>query len=369
MTTRFQKKLRQLESQDRLRTLSKAKGIDLASNDYLGFSTHPVLKQAALEAIESGLPMGSVGSRLLRGHHDAHAELEEFAAQYFGCEKTLFFANGFMANYAIFTTLPERHDVVLYDALSHASVRDGLHAGPAQAFKTPHNDVQAFEEGLKKYSAPGKQVWMAVESIYSMEGDMAPLEELHALATQYGAILIVDEAHGTGIFGAHGKGASEDLPHENMITLHTGGKALGVAGGLVCGSTDIIDTMINQARPFIFSTAPMPLQAFLMQKALELVQAEPWRREKLLALRDTANALLGTNSPSQIIPVILGEDARTVRIAATLQAAGYDVRAIRPPAVPDGTARLRIPLNLGLDGTILRRFAHALNESKRKEAA
>jgi 8-amino-7-oxononanoate synthase len=365
----FQKKLQQLKNQNRLRTLSKVEGIDLSSNDYLGFSTHPVLKQAALEAIENGLPIGSTASRLLRGHHEAHGALEEYAAGYFGCEKALFLANGFMANYALFTTLPARHDVILYDELSHASVRDGVKASNASSFKIPHNDAQAFEAALKKYSAPGQQIWMAVESVYSMEGDMAPLPDLLALTDHYGATLIVDEAHGTGIFGTSGKGASEGLPHERMITLHTGGKALGVAGGLICASADIIDYMINMARPFFFSTAPMPLQALLVQKALELVQQEPWRREKLLGLRDVANELLGTKSPSQIIPVILGDDEHALEAAKNLQQAGFDVRAIRPPTVPEGTARLRLSLNADLDEKTLQNFAAHLHGLMREKIA
>ncbi|MCC7304966.1 MAG: aminotransferase class I/II-fold pyridoxal phosphate-dependent enzyme [Alphaproteobacteria bacterium] len=366
---RFEKKLEELKNKNRLRTLSLPGGIDLTSNDYLGFRNHPVLRQAAIEALEGDMDLGAGGSRLLRGNTQAHRDLEEFAAPYFGCEKALYFSSGFAANQAIFATLPERHDVIIFDEFVHASMREAIQNSHAKSIKIPHNDLNAFEDALKRARDDAEMIWIAVESVYSMDGDLAPLEELYALARKYDAVLVVDEAHGTGVFGESGKGLSEGFSYENLITLHTCGKALGVAGGLVCGPAAIIDTLINRARGFIYSTAPMPLQAYLVHKALELAQAEPGRRQRLFELRDHANQLLGTESPSQIIPVIIGTDAQALSVAAALQKAGFDVRAIRPPTVPEGTARLRVSLNCNLTEKILDDFAAVLVPLLRKEAA
>jgi 8-amino-7-oxononanoate synthase len=365
---RFRKKLQQLEGQNRLRSLNLPGGIDLTSNDYLGLKAHPALRKAAIKALEDGMDLGAGGSRLLRGHTEAHKNLEEFAAEYFQAEAALYFSTGFQANQALFTALPDRHDAIIFDEYIHASAREAIQNSNAAKIKVPHNDLNAFEDALKKASA--ETIWIAVESVYSMDGDFAPLDELHALAEKYNAMLVIDEAHGTGVFGANGKGLSEGLHTPNVITLHTCGKALGVAGGLVCGAEDIIDTLINHARGFVYSTAPMPLQAYLVHKALELSRDEPWRREKLHVLIKAArNILPPSNSQSQIIPVILGEDEAALIVAQDLQGQGYDVRAIRPPSVPEGTARLRISLSCNLDEKTLKKFAGALSPHLQKRAA
>lgn len=357
---RFQQKLRQLELAGRYRALKLPGGIDLTSNDYLGLREHPKLRETAIEALENGIDLGSGGSRLLRGHTKHHAQLEEFAAFYLGYERALFFPCGFIANYAIFTGLADRHDIIIYDSYVHASAKDGIHASNAHKIKVRHNDLNEYEDALKraKTEKDGGQIWVAVESVYSMDGDLAPLKEIQALAQRYDAMLIVDEAHATGVFGATGRGLAEDLPRHNLITLHTCGKALGVAGGLVCGAPEIIDYMINVARPFIYSTAPMPLQAILVKRAMEICRDEPERREQLFQLRDEANKLLPVpNSPSQIIPIILGETERAMHVADILQKAGFDIRAIRPPTVPEGTSRLRLSLSASLTSENLNSFA------------
>ncbi len=353
----FSVELDRLRARDRHRSLRLPGGIDLSSNDYLGLSKHPDLRRAAITALEDGIEIGATGSRLLRGHRDAHAELEAFAARHFDVPRTLFFANGFQANYALITTLVGRHDVAIFDALCHASVRDGLHAAHAKTIKVQHNDLDAFEAALKKPRSPGAQAWVLIESVYSMEGDVAPVAELLALAERYDAILIVDEAHGTGVFGPTGRGVTEGLPHDRLISLHTCGKALGVAGALVCARADIIDYLINAARPFIYSTAPMPLQALLVQKALQLGAVEPERRDRLRALQGfVAQRSQNIAVHSPIVPIIIGEDAAAVAIAEQLQAKGFDIRAIRPPTVPAGTARLRLSLNADLTEAELSAF-------------
>jgi len=358
----FTDKLADLDAKGRRRALRLPHGIDLSSNDYLGLSGHPELRRMAIEALEDGIEIGATGSRLLRGHRDAHAELEAFAAHHFNVPATLFFANGFQANYALITTLIGRHDVAIFDALCHASMRDGLHAAHVDTLKVRHNDLDAFEDALKKPRRADAQAWVLIESVYSMDGDVAPVAELLALCERYDAMLIVDEAHGTGVFGATGRGVTEGLPHDRLISLHTCGKALGVAGALVCARADVIDYLINFARPFIFSTAPMPLQAVLVQKALQLSNAEPWRRDKLKTLQAfVAARLQNLTIHSPIVPIIIGEDAQAVAVAENLRAQGFDIRAIRPPTVPAGTARLRLSLNANLGEASLSAFAQALS--------
>jgi 8-amino-7-oxononanoate synthase len=370
MMNYHQKWLQPLEAKGRLRQLTLPRGIDFASNDYLGMSAHPKLRAAAIKALTDGLEIGAGGSRLLRGHHPAHAALEEMAAAHFSCEKTLYFANGFMANTALLTTLPQRNDVVLYDELVHASMRDGLHAGQAQKVKIPHNNLNAFAEALARFSGGGRQLWVAIESVYSMDGDIAPVAEIVRLAREYEAIVMVDEAHATGIFGANGKGVTEGLDYKNLIVLHTCGKAIGVAGGLVCGEAAMIDTLINCARSFIYSTAPMPLQAHLVMSALAILEAEPGRRHKLLELCAYARKLLPEYAnASQIMPVILGSNTEALRMAQLMQAQGLDVRAVRPPTVPEGTARLRLSLNIGLTHKNLEDFSSLLRINLLKEAS
>lgn len=355
----FQEKLSHLKNKNRLRKLHLPNGIDLTSNDYLGMATHPALKKIAIEELQNGIDIGAAGSRLLRGHTQHHANLEEFANQYFNAGATLYFSSGFQANYALLTTLPQRGDIVLYDSLAHASMRDGFKAGNAKTFKFKHNDLNELESRLKKNQYKAKTFWIVVESLYSMDGDTAPLNEIYNLAERYNAYLIADEAHATGIYGEKGKGLCWDIiqkrGYERLITLHTCGKSIGVAGGLVCASKEIIDYMINTARPFIYSTAPMPLQALLVQKSLEILSSDDGdkRREKLLKLCETAKALFG-GAGTQIIPIILGDDEKALNIAQRLQKQGYDIRAIRPPTVPEGTARLRLSLSSELQTETLK---------------
>lgn len=358
----FVPELDRLKAMGRYRSLNLPGGIDLSSNDYLGFASHLALRQAAIEALQGGIEIGASASRLLRGHRRAHEELEAFAADYFDCPRALFFASGYQANLALITALIKRDDTVVFDALCHASVRDGLYAVRCSVIKAPHNDLNAVEDALKASRTNGTNLWMLVESIYSMDGDVAPVRELLMLAEKYDALLIVDEAHATGVSGATGRGETEGLGHERLIALHTCGKALGVAGALVCASEPIIDYLINAARPFVYTTGPMPLQAVLVKRALQLVREEPHRRQQLSALKAlAAQCLPGFAVASQIVPIVVGDDGATVKLARALQAQGFDIRAIRPPTVPEGTARLRLSLHVGLTPSDLTNFGDALS--------
>lgn len=336
--SRFAEQLVSLKSQNRLRGLTLPNGIDFSSNDYLGMREHPALKQAAVEAVQSGVELGSGGSRLLRGHHGEHANLESYAAEYFGSEKSLYFATGFQANLAVLQALTGRHDVILYDEYVHASAREGIRASDAKSFKFNHNDLDHLNDILHNLNKGRKAegaLWVVVESLYSMDGDYAPLEEIKKLADAYDAYIIIDEAHGLAE-------RVEGKQPENIIIIHTCGKVMGVAGALVCASAEIIDFMINTARGFIYSTAPPPLQAYLVQKSLEILGGKEGddRRAQLRGLVQHMGA------ESYIVPILIGDDGEAVRIASAMQERGYDIRAIRPPTVPKGTARLRLSLNI-----------------------
>ncbi|MBH1991546.1 MAG: 8-amino-7-oxononanoate synthase [Sphingomonadaceae bacterium] len=352
----FAKQLAALEARGRLRRLIPRAGRDFASNDYLGLSGDPIIAQAVADAIARGVPVGSGGSRLLRGNAPEHEGLEAKAADFFRTQAALFVANGFVANLALFATLPQRGDLIVADELIHASAHDGIRMSKASAVFARHNDVQSFADLIAAFRAEGGtgRIWIAVETLYSMDGDMAPLTDLARLAASSGAMLLLDEAHGTGVFGPAGRGLSAGLDGlHNVITLHTCGKAMGVEGALICGPRIHIDYLINRARPFIFSTAPSPLMAVAVAAALDRIEEASDLRERLKILRqDAAEAIcapLGLPSPrSQIVPIILGEDSRAMAAAATLQEAGFDVRGIRPPTVPAGTSRLRISLTLNI---------------------
>jgi len=356
-----------LNGADRLRRLIPRAGRDFSSNDYLGLAASPRLATALAEAIARGVPLGSGGSRLLRGNHEEHEALEAEAAAFFGSESALFFSSGYAANASLISTLPQRGDLVVHDALVHASAHEGMRLGRAAFRSAAHNDVNAFDDVIAAWRREGGmgRVWIAVESLYSMDGDIAPLAELAALADRHEAILLIDEAHATGIFGPDGRGLAADLEgRENVVTLRTCGKALGGEGALVCGPRVVRDFLVNRGRGFIFSTAPSPLIAAAVRESLRILADEPERRARLWALVDHAATALAPRgiapTGSQIVPVILGEDGRALAAAARLQAAGFDVRAIRPPTVPAGTARLRLSLTLNITAADIDALAEAL---------
>jgi 8-amino-7-oxononanoate synthase len=352
----FRSQLVALESRGRLRRLVPRAGRDFASNDYLGLASDPMIGQAVADAVARGVPVGSGGSRLLRGNAPEHEGLEAKAAAFFRTQAALFLANGFAANSALFSTLPQRGDLIVADELIHASVQDGIRLSKSAAVFARHNDVQSFADLITAWRGEGGKgrIWIAVETLYSMDGDTAPLADLAKLAAQHDAMLILDEAHGTGVSGPSGRGLSAGFDGlHNVVTLHTCGKAMGVEGALICGPQIIIDYLINRARAFIFSTAPSPLMAVAASAALDRIEQADDLRARLKTLCiDAAEVIcapLGLPAPrSQIVPILLGEDRRAMAAAAALQEAGFDVRGIRPPTVPPGTSRLRISLTLNV---------------------
>lgn len=354
MLERYTQDLVKLAARDRLRALAPRAGLDFASNDYLALAESPELAAAATAALARGVPVGAGGSRLLRGNHPEHESLEAEAAAYFGAQSALYFSAGFTANEALLATAPQRDDFIVYDSLAHASAHEGMRLSRAPYASFPHNDVGAAEDAIRDWRGKGGRgrAWIVVESLYSMDGDRAPLDDLYALGKRCGAFLIIDEAHATGVYGRGGRGfAARFEGAENVITLHTCGKALGVMGGILCLPRVLRDFLINRCRPFIFATAPSPLIAACVRAALTLVEAADDRRAALAARIAYAGAdlrrICGIEpSGSQIQPIVVGSDARAMTLAGRMQAHGYDIRAIRPPTVPEGAARLRIALTL-----------------------
>ncbi len=343
--------LESLAARGRARRLIARERRDFSSNDYLGMARAPRLGRAVADAIARGVPIGSGGSRLLRGNDPEHEALEAEAAQFFGAESALFLSSGYAANVALLATLPQRGDLVVYDALIHASMHEGLALTRASAVPAEHNDVGSFADAIAAWRAGGGKgrVWLAFESLYSMDGDRAPLAELAQLAERHDSIMLIDEAHATGVFGPDGRGLAAALDgRADTVVLRTCGKALGCEGALVCGPAVMRDFLINRARQFIFSTAPSPLMAAAVREALRMLADEPERRSGLMARVAHAEAALAPHGAgvtgTQIMPLILGDEARTMAVAERLQQAGFDVRGIRPPTVPPGTSRLRISL-------------------------
>lgn len=354
MLERFQADLAGLAARDRLRALAPRAGLDFASNDYLALAESHELAEAAASALARGVPVGAGGSRLLRGNHPEHEALEAEAVRFFHAESALFFGAGFSANEALLSTLPQREDLILHDALVHASAHDGMRLSRAPHHSFPHNDASALDAAIRDWRGRGGagRAWIVVESLYSMDGDMAPLDALIDVADRHAAFLIVDEAHATGVYGPGGRGlAARFEGRENVISVHTCGKALGVSGALVCLAAPLRDFLINRCRNFIFATAPSPLVAACVRAALKMIEAADDRRAALqsriaLAGRELQRLCGVTPSGSQVQPVIVGADARAMSLASLMRARGYDIRAIRPPTVPEGTARLRLSLTL-----------------------
>jgi 8-amino-7-oxononanoate synthase len=346
---RLRGRLAELERDGLVRKRRPPQGIDLSSNDYLGLAAHPLIKERMAAAV-CAEGAGSTGSRLLRGERACFTALEHRFAAFKGTERSLYFSSGYLANLAVLTTFPEAGDTILSDERNHASLIDGARLSRAKRVVFPHLRPDAVPE----------TAFLVTESVFSMDGDLAPLDHYKKLV----AALIVDEAHAVGLYGNRGEGlvGGDGV----FVSINPAGKALGVSGAFVAGPAWAIEYLEQRARPFIFSTAAPPAVAAALDASLDLIASEPERRERVRFLsrylrdRLTEAGIAVPPGDSPIIPVIAGENERAVAIAAALQQAGFDVRAIRPPTVPPGTARLRISVNFGLSEEILARFVKCL---------
>lgn len=350
------------------RTIRPATGVDFCSNDYLGLRRDPRLAEAAARAArEHG--SGAGGARLLRGTTPLHDELEAALAAWKGTEACLLFNTGFQANATLIPALAATGDAVFSDALNHASLVDGCRlarAGGAHLGIYRHLDRADLETQLTAWraTAPGGALALvATDAVFSMDGDAADLPALLDLCGRHDALLLIDEAHATGLLGADGAGLArlQGVHGQVPLVMGTLGKALGAFGAFVCCEALLRDHLLNTARGFIFSTALPPPVLGAALEGVRIARAEAWRRERALAFAGRLREALGQpGQPSAIIPVPVGPDALAVDLAARLQAQGFDVRAVRPPTVPEGSARLRITTGAHLDWDQIEALASAL---------
>jgi 8-amino-7-oxononanoate synthase len=367
--------LRELESRSQRRTLAEIGGVNLCSNDYLGLAKNTALKQAVLAAVQNSPRMGATGSRLLSGHSEIWNEVENEFATFVGSQAALYFGSGYAANIGLLTSLAGKDDVIFSDAANHASIIDSIRLSSARKVIYPHCDLNALECALKQNEHGPWRKLVVTETVFSMDGDVAPVEAIVALAQKYGAAVVVDEAHATAVHGPGGRGIAASALASGKIAaaVHTCGKALASAGAFVCGSALVRDHLINHARTFIFSTALPPYMAAQVRAALRLAIGMDHEREQLLtrsshfadSLRSHGWEIMA--SSTQIVPAVIGENAHALAAAEYLQQQGFAVRAIRPPTVPQGTARLRFSLTHEISTSELDRLAAALNAWRAQE--
>ena len=341
---------------------------DFSSNDYLGLSGHPKLKKAANTAIDK-FGVASCASRLLSGDAEIFHQLEEEVAKFKNKEAALIFNSGYQANVGIISALFAKGDCIFSDRLNHASIVDAVFLSGARLFRFRHNDPQHLELLLKKERNKFKNALIITESIFSMDGDRAPLKELVELKEKYNCQIMVDEAHATGVFGPNGSGAVEEekLSPQVDLIMGTFSKALAGFGAYLAASKSIIDYLVNTSRSFIYSTALPPAVIACNLASLELIKDEPDRRKILLSRAAILRSRLGekgfcVKGASQIIPVILGDNSRALAFAAAFQKNGYWALAVRPPTVPRGEARLRLSLNYYHDEGTLNKLIDAISE-------
>ncbi|CAM4031552.1 8-amino-7-oxononanoate synthase [Paenibacillus alkaliterrae] len=340
--------------------------LDLSSNDYLGLAGHSAVVEAMRQAlfVEGA---GSGASRLVTGNRRPYRVLEEQLAAWQQSEAALVFGSGYIANIGVIQALVSRDDVVFSDKLNHASIVDGIALSRAEHARYRHNDMEHLRSLLNRHRDKRRKL-IVTDAVFSMDGDCAPLQELVALKREYGAMLMVDEAHSGGLYGPRGEGLCHKLGLSNEVDIHMGtfSKSFGVYGAYVCGSHILIQWLINRARPLIYSTALPPSVITGISQALALVQDEHWRRERLSAASRRFRSMLGEagfeigRGDSPIIPIIVGDNAKALRFSSALEEEGIATVAIRPPTVPSGTARIRFSLSAVHSDEDLNRAAAAI---------
>ncbi|MFH1115503.1 MAG: 8-amino-7-oxononanoate synthase [Pseudomonadota bacterium] len=341
--------------------------LNFSSNNYLGLAGHPAVIQASVESVQR-YGAGSTASRLIAGNSEAHRDLEEFIAHWKGTEAALVFGSGYQANLGLLSSLAGAPDLVVSDRLNHASIIDGCRLSRAQVKVYAHLDLDGAEDALKADGFRRKLV--VTESVFSMDGDHAPLRELHDLCTRYGALLMVDEAHAAGVHGSRGQGLAEEAGIKPDMQMGTLGKAAGTSGAYVAGRRDLIDLLVNKARSFIYTTALPPAVMGGAAAALRIISSEEGavRRARLKENSEMFQDLMNgrfrnRNRPSHIVPVHVGQSERTMKVSAECTERGVFAHGIRYPTVPEGTARLRFTLMSDHTEEDLRRAALVVKEA------
>ncbi|MEP7257503.1 MAG: 8-amino-7-oxononanoate synthase [Flavitalea sp.] len=343
------RKLEQRKASNALRSLLTAKeGIDLCSNDYLGIVKNKLIENRIADFSDNKRLSGSTGSRLISGNYPLIEETEKEIAQFHNAQAALIFNSGYDANSGLLSCVPQRGDTLLYDYLSHASLRDGARLSLARSFSFAHNDLGDLERKLK---SAGGNIFVVTESVFSMDGDIAPLKEMVELCQRYGALLIVDEAHATGVIGIRGEGVCKALGLEDQCfaRIYTFGKALGCHGAAVAGSATLYDYLVNFCRPFIYTTALPAAAVGAIRASYALFPGMEQERAYLRGLIDdfrlASKGWTTIDSETPIQALIIPGNERVKNAAAQLQEKGFDIRPILYPTVPEGQERLRIVLH------------------------
>ena len=341
---KWEKELENLDRQQLNRKLHLPRGLDFSSNDYLSLASHSGIRKLLIQALKKNLPLSSGASRLIRGHTNWHETTEKLFQKWIDYP-ALFFGSGYLANLGLISTLC-KDSVLFSDQMNHASLIDGCRLSRSPCHIYAHKNMNELETLLKKEKRKNKVI--ITESLFSMDGDFAPLEELSNLALKYQALLIVDEAHATGIYGLNGKGLCSLLKNrDHIISVHPCGKALSASGAFVVSTESIKKYLINKCRSFVYTTASSPIVLFHIQCVIDLLMSNAERRELLKKKADFFReqvkkfANIG-DSESVIVPIITGSTASALLLEKKLQKKGYDIRAIRYPTVPKGKERLRI---------------------------
>ena len=365
------KKLQEIKQKNRYRTrpILNENFVNFSSNDYLSLKDNPITKQKLINNIDK-LSLGSGASVLVSGYHLIQKELEKFISEFKQTEDCIVVGSGYMANVGLIQAIFDEEDIIFSDELNHASIIDGIRISKAKKIIYKHCDVEDLEEKLKKYHTKGKKI-IITDGVFSMEGDIAPLDKIIEISKKYDAVVIVDDAHATGVIGEEGRGSLNYfnlMPDSNVVQMGTLSKAVGSYGAFICGSRILIDYLVNTIRSVIFTTGLSPIQNFISLENFKILAKEDFRRKEVLekskylvnSLKNEGIDVKFFGTP--IISLIAGEEEKALKLRDKLLEKGFFVQAIRPPTVPEGTSRLRITINYNHSYKDIERLCEALGE-------
>jgi len=365
------KKLQEIKQKNRYRTrpILNENFVNFSSNDYLSLKDNPITKQKLINNIDK-LSLGSGASVLVSGYHLIQKELEKFISEFKQTEDCIVVGGGYMANVGLIQAISDEEDIIFSDELNHASIIDGIRISKAKKNIYKHCDVEDLEEKLKKYHTKGKKI-IITDGVFSMEGDIAPLDKIIEISKKYDAVVIVDDAHATGVIGEEGRGSLNYfnlMPDSNIVQMGTLSKAVGSYGAFICGSRILIDYLVNTMRSVIFTTGLSPIQNFISLENFKILAKEDFRRKEVLekskylasSLKNKGIDVKFFGTP--VMSLMVGEEEKALKLRDKLLEKGFFVQAIRPPTVPEGTSRLRITINYNHSYKDIERLCEALGE-------
>jgi len=365
------KKLQEIKQKNRYRTrpILNENFVNFSSNDYLSLKDNPITKQKLINNIDK-LSLGSGASVLVSGYHLIQKELEKFISEFKQTEDCIVVGGGYMANVGLIQAISDEEDIIFSDELNHASIIDGIRISKAKKNIYKHCDVEDLEEKLKKYYTKGKKI-IITDGVFSMEGDIAPLDKIIEISKKYDAVVIVDDAHATGVIGEEGRGSLNYfnlMPDSNVVQMGTLSKAVGSYGAFICGSRILIEYLVNTMRSVIFTTGLSPIQNFISLENFKILAKEDFRRKEVLekskylasSLKNKGIDVKFFGTP--VMSLMVGEEEKALKLRDKLLEKGFFVQAIRPPTVPEGTSRLRITINYNHSYKDIERLCEALGE-------